>query len=531
MVLEEAETSVNNTSWNEEIRLLGNAVLIALLQPNLVLDEEAMEIARMQKSLEVEPIMILEGQKIIDEGEIVTQEVYSILNELGLVNKSYAGSLVPFLGSISLVFITFLAVFFYLKTQLKKVLSDPVNSILIFILYLMQMGILVLMADLSSYYFIPVTLFAMLTSILIRSKIAVSLNIVLSISALFIFNGSTDFLVYTLITGTFSALLVQYTNKRSRIILVATALAFIHFGTYVASELFFGKVFTPELFREGINAAAIGAGTVVVVVGSLPMWEAVFGINTPYRLMELANPTNELMRRLMIETPGTYHHCLIVANLAETAAYDIYCNGSLARVGAYYHDIGKLANPLYYSENQFGENIHDKLDPEISAKMIIAHIKEGVDLARKHNVPEVIVDIIKQHHGTTLVKYFYMKSAKEKIGVETLESNFRYEGPIPQFKEAAIVMLADTIEAAVRSVVSAGKSINDVEEIIDRLIKDKLNDGQLDDCRLDLKELAVIKKAFLKIFNGMYHDRIAYPKDEDIEKTRKENQQKKINKN
>ena len=234
--------------------------------------------------------------------------------------------------------------------------------------------------------------------------------------------------------------------------------------------------------------------------------------------MELANPANELMRRLMIETPGTYHHSLIVANLAETAAYDIFCNGTLARVGAYYHDIGKLYKPQYFSENQFGENAHDQLDPYISAKMIIDHVEQGVELAKEHGIPPVIIDIIRQHHGTTLVKYFYVKSTKEKPEGETKEEDFRYKGPIPQFKESAIVMLADTVEAAVRSSFNQGKSASDVEALIDVLIKDKLNDGQLNDCRLDLKELESIKQSFLKVFNGMNHNRVAYPKEEEVKR-------------
>jgi putative nucleotidyltransferase with HDIG domain len=260
-----------------------------------------------------------------------------------------------------------------------------------------------------------------------------------------------------------------------------------------------------------------------MVIGSLPLWEGVFGINTKFTLSELANPNNELMRRLMIETPGTYHHCLIVANLAETAAYDIYANETLAKVGAFFHDIGKLENPQCFSENQYNKNIHDDLDPYISAQMIMAHVKNGEMLADENHLPNAIRDIIEQHHGTTLVKYFYMKSAKEseKTGEPVNEKDFRYPGPIPQSKEAAIVMLADTVEAAVRSSISKGHDPDEVKELIDVLFKDKLDDGQLNDCRLDLKEIETIKNSFIKMFNGMYHHRISYPKQEDINATRK----------
>ena len=508
--------------WQERLIEFGKNIAEAVLKPNLILDEDAIEAAKEQMTDEIEPIMVLKNQKIIDEGEIVTEEAFTLLSQLGLINKSYAGSIVPFVGSISVVLMGFIAVHFYMVTQQKKVLEDEKKTLAIFALYTLTVIMHSVLADLNTFYFIPVSIFAMLLSILIKPKIAIVLNVFASVSALFIFNGSTDFLLYTLIAGSFGALLVQYTNRRSRILVVSISVGIIHMVTYMAVSLFYDKAYSAALLQGGIYAAFVGVASVVIVVGSLPLWEAMFGINTQYRLMELANPNNEIMRRLMIETPGTYHHCLIVANLAETAAYDIFANGALARVGAYYHDIGKLENPLYFSENQFGENVHDHLDPYISARMIVSHVENGVKMAEDTRVPKVIRDIIQQHHGTTLVKYFYMKSTKEKAMIETLEKDFRYKGPIPQFKEAAIVMLADTVEAAIRSSLGAGKSIAEVEEIIDKLFKDKLNDGQLNDCRLDLKEIETIKKAFIRVFNGMYHDRIAYPRDEEIEEARQQ---------
>lgn len=511
---------LNEALWQEQLIEFAKAVSGAVLQPNLVLDQDAIAAAKEQLSDEVEPVRVLKNQKIVDEGEIVTEEAYQLLSELGLINKSYAGSVIPFVGSISIVFLGFIAVYFYMVTQQNKVLDDEKKTVVLFALYILTVIMHSVMADFSTFYFIPVSMFAMLLSILIKPKIAIILNVFVSVSALFIFNGSTDFLLYALITGGFGALLVQYTNRRARILGVSLVLGAVHMATYLAVRLFFDKAYTSMLLQESLYAAFVGIASVVIVVGSLPLWEALFGVNTQYKLMELSNPNNEIMRRLMIETPGTYHHCLIVANLAETAAYDIFANGELARVGAYYHDIGKLENPLYFSENQFGENVHDHLDPYISARMIIGHVENGVKMAEEKRVPKIVMDIIEQHHGTTLVKYFYMKSTKEKATIETLESDFRYKGPIPQSKEAAIVMLADTVEAAIRSSLGEGKSIAEVEMLIDKLFKDKLNDGQLNDCRLDLKEIETIKKSFIRVFNGMYHDRIAYPKDEEIEEAR-----------
>ena len=520
--LEQGELKVEESLWQKDLHDLAKEIVTVVIKPNLVVDEEAMEVARQKRISEVVPVMVLKNQKIVDEGEVVNEEAFTILTDLGLINKSYAGSTMPFVGSIAIVLMCFISICIYLKTQQPKVIMEPNSMLVVFAIYMLVVAILILISDLKAYYLIPVSLFAMLASLLVRTKLALILNSFVSLFALFIFNGGADFLVYYLITGSFAALLVQYTKRRAQTIFVASAMGFVHMAVYISVHLFFVKDFSMLIFEESIFAAVIGVVTVVVAIGSLPLWEALFGINTRYTLVELLNPNNEIMHRLMVETPGTYHHCLVVANLAETAAYDIHANSDLARVGAYYHDIGKLANPNCFSENQFGENIHNNLDPYISAKMIIDHVKDGTEMARKNKVPKIVRDIVEQHHGTSIVKYFYFKSTQNKASIEIEEDDFRYKGPIPQFKEAAIVMLADTVEAAVRSNLSEQKSIGDISNLINALFKDKLNDGQLDECRLDLKEINIIKESFLKVFNGMYHDRIVYPKMEDIEEARKE---------
>ena len=525
--LEQAKLKVDDSLWQETLRGLAKEIVVVVIKPNLVVDEDAIEVARQQKISEVVPVVVLKNQKIVDEGEVVDEEAFEILTELGLINKSYTGSIMPFVGSIAIVLMCFISICIYLKTQQPKVIMEPNAMLVVFAVYMLVVVILILISDLKAYYLIPVSLFAMLASLLVRTKLALILNGFVSLFALFIFNGGADFLVYYLITGSFAALLVQYTKRRTQTIFVASAMGFVHMSVYIAVHMFFVKDFSMLIFEESIYAAIIGVVTVIVAIGSLPLWEALFGINTRYTLVELLNPNNEIMHRLMVETPGTYHHCLVVANLAETAAYDIHANSDLARVGAYYHDIGKLSNPNCFSENQFGENIHNNLDPYISAKMIIGHVRDGTEMARKSKVPKIVRDIVEQHHGTSLVKYFYFKSTQDKASVEIEEEDFRYKGPIPQFKEAAIVMLADTVEAAVRSNLSEQKSIDDISDLINVLFRDKLNDGQLDDCRLDLKEIKIIKGSFLKVFNGMYHDRIVYPKMEEIEEARKKQSIKK----
>jgi len=245
---------------------------------------------------------------------------------------------------------------------------------------------------------------------------------------------------------------------------------------------------------------------------SLPFWETFFGVITNIKLLDMTNPNNALLRRLIIEAPGTYHHSLVVANLSETAAYEIGADANLARVGGYYHDIGKLKNPQFFAENQdmMGENPHNGLTPLESVNTIIGHVRYGMELAGESRLPQAIKDFIMQHHGTTLIQYFYCKAKKDSGDIN--ENEFRYPMTIPQSKETAILMLADTAEAAVRSMKKGVNHFNDLEPDIKRLIKAKLDDGQLLDSGLSIKDLDLIAKAFMRVFRGMFHERIEYPK-------------------
>ena len=260
--------------------------------------------------------------------------------------------------------------------------------------------------------------------------------------------------------------------------------------------------------------ASIGAFiSGILAIGLLPFLESSFNLITNIKLLEISNPNSPLLKRLLMEAPGTYHHSVMVANLAEVAAEEVGANPIIARVGAYYHDIGKIKRPFFFGENQLGGgNPHDKISPELSASIIISHVKDGLDLAKEYDIPLVIRNIIGQHHGTTLVKYFYytLKNNSENPD-EVKEEDFRYPGPIPESKESAIVMLADSVEAAVRSINEP--TMTKIEEMINNIIKDKLNSNQLDNCELTFKDLNLIKKSFLRVLKGLYHHRIEYPKE------------------
>jgi len=252
----------------------------------------------------------------------------------------------------------------------------------------------------------------------------------------------------------------------------------------------------------------------VLVIGLMPFFEVVFGILSPVRLVELSNPNHPLLRKLLTETPGTYHHSVMVGNLAEAAAESIGANGLLCRVGSFYHDVGKTKRPSYFIENQNNiENPHDKIDPHLSKSIIIAHVRDGVDMLKEHKIPKPICDIAEQHHGTTLLKYFYRKALQQqKEGEEPIaEEEYRYPGPKAQSKEAAIVGIADGVEAAVRSL--RNPTIEQIDSTVRKIIKDRLDDGQFDECDMTLKELDTIAKTLNKTLLGIFHSRIEYPSD------------------
>ena len=248
-------------------------------------------------------------------------------------------------------------------------------------------------------------------------------------------------------------------------------------------------------------------------MGILPFLEGTFNEVTTLKLLELSNPNHPLLKKLLMEAPGTYHHSMLVANLAEMASEEVGANSVIVRIGSYYHDVGKTERPYFFGENQMGgENPHTHMMPNLSAKIIISHVKDGISLAKKYNIPKVIQDIIAEHHGTTLVKYFYytMKNNSENPD-DIKEEDFRYPGPVPSSKEAGIIMLADSVEAAVRSIKQPNE--DKIKEMINNIINDKLSCGQLNNCNLTIKDIEKIKKCFLTALNGIYHHRIEYPKE------------------
>lgn len=515
-------TYLQELAWSSDLKTMAGVILSAAVEPNLIVDEAAVEAAKEEKRAEVDEVLIRKNQKIVDEGEIITQEIYDKLVALNLVSETgLEGSLMPMLGSLVITGMLFAALYLFFRWGKGNILLKPNEIRMLFTIYMMMVLLIRILANLTVFTIVPVGLFAMLVSLLVGRRMALWLNALFCIIGCFIFNGDVQFLMYALISGTFAALIIQKTDKRSHLIPAALGMAAVDFVTTISLGFFFGEGYSAELLFQGGIGAVTGLLSMIVAVGSLPFWENMFEANTPLRLMELTNPNNELLRKLMIEAPGTYHHSLIVANLAETAVYDIGGNTALARAGAYYHDVGKLRYPQFFAENQSGHNPHDELPPEKSAKIITGHTKGGLELAERYKLPPVVRDMIVEHHGNSLVKFFYFKALKLYGAENVNEADYRYQGRIPSSRESAVVMLADTVEAAVRSMLGHGKTMEEAEAAVKNLMKDKLDDGQLNNSGLTLNELETIRLAFLKVFHGMYHERVSYPEQKEIQEAAK----------
>jgi putative nucleotidyltransferase with HDIG domain len=325
---------------------------------------------------------------------------------------------------------------------------------------------------------------------------------------------SIEYILFFIISGSVGTFLITTAKERQKIFYVALYMIFVNAFLVVLISLVTSRTSFDFDIYVMINAVVNAALSVIITTGSMPLWETVFDVMTSYKLLELTNSNQKLLQRLMIEAPGTYHHSQMVANLAETATADIGGNALLARTGALYHDIGKLKNPEYFTENQNGTNPHDELSPDSSAKIIIAHVSDGVAMAKESNLPKSVVDIIAQHQGDTTVRYFYYQAKEHSDGFEIDEKLFKYAGPKPGSNEAAIVMLADCVEAYVRALNESDRTMTVIDNVIKEIINGKLADNQLEACELKISELTIIAKAFRKVYNGMYHERVKYPKQE-----------------
>ena len=496
---------------------VGIPLLRKCLKPNMLIDQEATEANRQRAVDSVEPSIYKVGQNVVVKGDRVTAEQIAVLESLGYIRGDHPQTLL-YVGIALMLAVVFFAVFVAYRLMVRSGAAyDGKTAIVMFFAALATVIAGLIVERLGSVRMLPVLLSAMLTANLLDKHIAYLTNLFIALYLSLLAFGGTgtetagmfSILLMAIVGGTFSILLLKKHPTRMFVLitgLICGALNFVIMGCVYAMSS-----------AESLRAIAIESAdaflgaliSAILCLGIQPIMESVFNLITPAKLVELSSPDQPLLRRLMIETPGTYHHSMVVANLAETAADEVGANALLVRVGAYYHDIGKLMRPQFFKENQSGENPHDKTEPQVSAAILTEHPRDGAELARKHHLPKQIIDLIEQHHGDTAVMYFYAK-AVERFGEENVDiSDYRYEGPKPQTAEAAILMLADTVEAAVRSLQSPDKE--KIHNLIRKLVRGKMEDGQLDECTLTFRDIDKICGAFEAVLQGVFHERIEYP--------------------
>lgn len=487
------------------------------LSSNYFYDLKATEKSRQEAADKVSPIQVkkLEGEVITTEGEVVTVDQAKILSELGLMRRAIETRKV--LATLLLV-LGVLAIFGgYLFLYQRKIFN---STRLILLLSMILFTVILFAKFVPASYSIyapfinggPMIAGAMLTAILLNPHTAFMMVLASTVLTSVVVGSNLSYLIIALLSGLLAIYMVSHLRYRSDLIrsgiAVSLGLAYLCFASsLLAQESYIGLV-----SNAGVGLIS-GLTFSLLAGGSLLFLESAFKVTTDIKLLELANPNQALLKDLMINAPGTYNHSIVTGNLAEAAAEYVGANPLLARVGAYYHDIGKLKRPFFFAENQIGgENPHDRTNPNLSTLIITAHVKEGVELAQEYRLPEEIIDIIQEHHGTSLVTYFYHR-AKENVEKEEIhETKFRYAGNKPQSKEAALIMLADSVEAAARTITKPSPAR--IEQLVKKVVRAKLEDGQLDESNLTFNDIDKVNQAFSQVLTSIYHTRIEYPEAE-----------------
>lgn len=511
----------NNMVTNVSKRQI--SVIAALLEqvivPNLVIDETATELAKINAQESVKPYKVTfqKGDKIVFEGEPVTKLKRDALREAGynVYELNWQGILSIYI-LVLLVTMIFIA---YLKVFEKKYLEPR---------YLALSGMLVALTSITavtiptgySPYILPIPAVIIISAIFMSPRIGFLLSSLLLVILTVGMQYNVQFLIIFTILSLIGMIMISRIKYTRRFDLIKVGFNLGIAGLLIMLSLYFIDKCLIDVSNSLIvhNCLYIffsGVINSIVVLGASPLLESTFKIITPYGLAELGDHNQPLLKKLQMEAPGTYHHSLMVSTLCEAAAEAIDANPILARVGAFYHDIGKLKRPLFFIENQSYiniENPHNKLNPRLSKMIITSHPKDGIEIAKKNGgLPNVIYDFILQHHGEGIAKYFYNQAVIEEGAENVKEEQFRYSGPKPNTKETAILMLADAVESAVRAM--KGATADEIENIIDKIIVERLNDGQLADSPLTLKDIKVIAVTFSRILRGMQHNRIKYQED------------------
>lgn len=514
----------------------GLAVALArpFVKPNMIEDAEKTAQNREAARARVAPVTVTlqEGQTIVRDGDIVTRDHREQLEKLGLLKPQvHWPELLAILG-LTGILVVLLLIYLYLFSG--RVWEGRQLFLVGLIIALPMIAARLVVGSHPVWvYAFPIATAVMLTAVLLDLQLATVVAVTLSISLGLLGgqgSGSLEYMVLAFVASLVGALILWRTDRIAAFLWAGAAVSLSVFMVGICFRLLSGVLDPVGAAQLAAMAAFNGGLAAILTFGSFSFLGGIFGITTHLQLLELAHPNQPLLHKLAREAPGTYHHSIVLSNLVESAVELVGGDPLFARVAVLYHDIGKTLRPTFFIENQANrDNVHDALDPKQSAAIILEHVTDGVRLAQKARLPESIIDVIRQHHGTTLLRYFHGKALES--GEDVVEDDFRYSGPKPQTKEAGVIMLADSVEAAVRSAAQSGK-LNFVEEpalapgktmgvaargnsklqeLVTRVIDDLVKRGQLDECALTLRHIDLIKRTFVQVLDGIYHPRVEYP--------------------
>lgn len=508
------DAQLERVAADPNLRLFARDVARAQVRTNLEIDLAAMDQRKKEAADQVPEQVVKTRQKIVGNGDPVTAEQMDLLRQLGLVGTVSNARVIAGAALFAAIVLALVSAYIY---GLRADLMGS-NRKLVLVGLVASLTLLVTVLARNWYaYMLPLAMGPMVLALLLDAKIAIMIAIALSLCM----GGSTmGDLSISLITaagaiaGSFTLSRVEHRTQILRAGLWSgLAQAVMTLALFLVRGRLLPGGMSGTQWLQVLMGLVSGIVAAVAAMGLLPFFEGAFGVLTTLKLLELGNPNHPLLKKLLVEAPGSYHHTILVANLCEAGAEAIGADQVLARVGAYYHDIGKAKRPYFFTENQFGgENPHDKLPPSLSALIIASHVKDGVEMAREYKLPPEIIRFITEHHGTTLISYFYHKASETGKSEYVLEDDFRYDGPKPQSKETAVLMLADGCEASVRALHQRGNLTPDlIETQVKKIISDRLTQGQLEECDLTLRDLTLIERTFVKVLGGVHHARIEYP--------------------
>ncbi|MBW2510397.1 MAG: HDIG domain-containing protein [Deltaproteobacteria bacterium] len=502
-------------------------LVLPMLRPNITFNQNETEARRKAAGEAVKPVLIQvkKGEMIVREGDRISIEQVKRLSAL----QDGSSTVSLWRNATGLLLSCFLLIYFthtFARRNIRKYQVGNRDLVFLSAVFVVHILILKISIFISSalgsafpyveqnayFYFFPFAVGTMLVRIVINSEVSLVFAILTAIITGALFGNSFAIMFFAFLTSLAGAHWVRHVNERSTLFRAGFRLGMFNFTLLIALHLMTSKPFDLQLIYKLVFGFSGGLAAAVMVTGIVPLIESIFRYTTNIKLLELANMNNPLLRDLMVQAPGTYHHSIIVGNLAEAAAENIGVNPLMVRVAAYYHDIGKIRKPLYFIENIGAqENRHDKLAPSMSALVLMAHVKDGTEMAHEARLGKALNDIIREHHGTSLMKFFYDRAkSKADPGVEQVdERDYRYPGPKPQTREAALIMLADAVEAASRTLTDPTPAR--VQGMVQKIINNIFIDGQLDECELTLKDIHNIAKSFNLVLGGIFHYRVDYP--------------------